>query len=374
MHAPRLSWYFLIGFCVVGITTLGCTSGEQQQASSKQIEPQAEREKPTARVEAESAESAEAVPVATAIPPLEPTDYYDVIDPDLNCEDANRFSVRTVERLGYEVTSFTPAAEDTEGRIEAKQIGRWGGEEEVSVVISCGPKGTLMRPRSNVLPCDQANMVMRQAIRSSGFTITSDTPATLASAGMITGEKEGAKPTSVSITCHIDRNRVEMEISQDSPLVDNVDFYQALSDFQLGFYTAFNKVEGRIARNPADQGRLYISVRPMNLVDTQIVFGAKDLGVLPLKVNISNPTAQTYVLEIEKIVLLEESSGKRIKPLSAEEASLPTPPLTDRPVGPGASIQGYLYYPPGTYTGARGSMADEKSQEREGFSIDFKSW
>ncbi len=371
MHTPGLGWYFLIGCCVVGMTTLGCTSGEQQQASSEQVEQQAEQEKSPAGVEAESTE---AVPVATAIPPLEPTDYYDVTDPDLNCEDANRFSVRTVERLGYEVTSFTPAAEDTEGRIEAKQIGRWGGEEEVSVTISCGPKGTLMKPRSNVLPCDQANMIMRQALRSSGFTITSDTPATLASAGRIAGEKEGAKPTSVSITCHVDRNIVEMEISQDSPLVDSVDFYKALSDFQLGFYTAFNKVEGRIARNPADQGRLYVSVRPMNLVDTQIVFGAKDLGVLPLKVNIANPTALTYVLETEKIVLLEEASGKRIKPLSAEEASLPTPPLTDRQIGPGASIQGYLYYPSGTYTGARGSMAEQQSQEREGFSVDFKPW
>jgi hypothetical protein len=371
MHTPGLGWYFLFGCCVVGMTTLGCTSGEQQQASSEQVEQQAEQEKSAAGVEAESTE---AVPVATAIPPLEPTDYYDVTDPDLNCEDANRFSVRTVERLGYEVTSFTPAAEDTEGRIEAKQIGRWGGEEEVSVTISCGPKGTLMKPRSNVLPCDQANMIMRQALRSSGFTITSDTPATLASAGRIAGEKEGAKPTSVAITCHVDRNIVEMEISQDSPLVDSVDFYKALSDFQLGFYTAFNKVEGRIARNPADQGRLYVSVRPMNLVDTQIVFGAKDLGVLPLKVNIANPTALTYVLETERIVLLEEASGKRIKPLSAEEASLPTPPLTDRQIGPGASIQGYLYYPSGTYTGARGSMAEQQSQEREGFSVDFKPW
>ena len=353
------------------MATLGCNSVEQRQASSEKIKQQAEQEKPAAGVEAEIAE---VVPVAIAVSPLEPTDYYDVIDPDLNCEDANRFSVRTVERLGYEVTSFTAAAENTDGRIEAKQTGLWGGEEEVSVVISCGPKGTVMKPRSNVLPCDQANMAMRQALVSSGFTITSDNPATLVSAGMMKGEKEGAEPTSVSITCHIDRNRVEMEISQDSPLADNVDFYRALSDFQLGFYTAFNKAEGRIAQKPADQGRLYVSVRPMNLVDTQIVFGTKDLGVQALKVNIANPTAQTYLLETERIVLLEESSGKRVKPLSPGETSLSTPSLTDRTVGPGASVQGYLYYPSGMYTGARGSMADQKSQEREGFSVDFKPW
>ncbi len=360
MHTPKLKGHFLrflIGPCVAGILTLGCEAGEQSEVVSQPTEP----------------EEPEAVQAAAEMAPLEPTDEYDVIDPDMSCEDANRFSVRTVERLGYEVTSFTPASDDKKGVIEAKQMGRWGGEEGVSVTIACDPNGVRIATRSDVTPCEQANMVMRQAVESSGFTVTTYTPASLMKAGLITGEKEGAEPTSITITCYIERNRVEMDTSEDSPVLENVDFYKALTDFQLGFFTAFNKLEERLASNPADQDRLYVTLRPLNVVDNQVVFGTKELAVLPLKVNISNPTQQTYLLETQRIALVD-SSGKRVKPIGAGETAFPTPSLTDRSIGPGASIQGYLYYPLGTYTGARGSLADQRSQEREGFSVEFKAW
>lgn len=357
MSMPTLKGRVAIGLCLAGILALGCTSGEQPEVASQPSEPK----------------EPEAVQMATEMAPLEPTDEYDVIDPDMSCEDANRFSVRAVERLGYEVTAFTPATDDAEGKIEAKQMGRWGGEEHVSVTVSCGSNGVRITPRSDVTPCEQANMVMHQAVKSSGFTITTYTPASLLKAGLITGEKEGAGPTSVTITCYIERNRVEMETSEDSPVLDNVDFYQALTDFQLGFFTAFNKLEERVASNPADQDRLYVALRPLNVVDNQVVFGTKELAVLPIKVNISNPTQQTYLLETQRIMLMD-ASGKRVKPLSEGETAFPAPSLTDRSIGPGAHIQGYLYYPLGTYTGARGSLADQRNQEREGFSVEFKPW
>ena len=357
MPTPKLKGRVVIGLYLAGMMTFGCAPSEQPEVVSPQTEP----------------EEPETVQMATDPAPLEPTDEYDVIDPDMSCEDANRFSVRTVERLGYEVTAFTPASDDTQGVIAAKQMGRWGGEEGVSVTIACGPNGVRIATRSDVTPCEQANMAMRRALESSGFTITTYTPASLIKAGLIAGEKEGAEPTSITITCYIERNRVEMDTSEDSPILGNVAFYQALSDFQLGFFTAFNKLEERLARNPADQDRLYVALRPLNMVDNQVVFGTRELAVLPLKVNISNPTRQTYLLETQRIMLLD-AAGKRVKPISEGESPFPAPPLTDRPVGPGASIQGYLYYPLGTYTGARGSLADQRNQEREGFSVEFKAW
>ena len=110
MHTPKLKGRVVIGLCLAGILALGCTSGEQSEVASPQTEP----------------EGPEAVQMAAEMAPLAPTDEYDVIDPDMSCEDANRFSVRAVERLGYEVTAFTPASDDTEGVIEAKQNGRLG--------------------------------------------------------------------------------------------------------------------------------------------------------------------------------------------------------------------------------------------------------
>lgn len=356
MYTPKSKGRVVIGLYLAGILTGGCAPGEQPDVVSQSTEPKA----------------SEAVQTATESAPLEPTDEYDVIDSDMSCEDASRFSVRTVERLGYEVTAFTPASDAAEGKIEAKQMGRWGGEEGVSVTIACGPDGVRVTPRSDVTPCEQANIVMRQAVESSGFTVTTYTPATLMKAGLITGEKEGAEPTSITITCYIERNRVEMDTSEDSPVLENVDFYQALTDFQLGFFTAFNKLEERAVSDSADRDRLYVTLRPLNMVDNQVVFGTKELAVLPIKVNISNPTQQTYLFETQRIMLMD-TSGKRVKPLNEGETAFPAPSLTDRSIGPGANIQGYLYYPLGTYTGARGSLAEQRSQEREGFSIEFKS-
>ncbi len=356
MYPPTLKGRVLIGLWLAGILTLGCTSGEQPEVALPPTE----------------AKNPKAAEMAAEMAP-ESTDEYDVTDPDMSCEDANRFSVRTVERLGYEVTAFTPASDATVGRIEAKQMGRWGGEEGVFVTIVCRPDGVRIATRSEVPPCEQANMAMRQAVESSGFTITTYTPATLMKAGLITGEKEGAEPTTITITCYLERNRVEMETSEDSPVLENVDFYRALSDFQLGFFTAFNMLEERVARNPADQDRLYVTLRLLNMIDNQVVFGTRELSVLPIKVNISNPTQQTYLLETQRILLMD-ASGQRVKPIGEGKTAFPTPPLTDRSIGPGASIQGYLYYPPGTYTGARGSLADLRSQEREGFSVEFQPW
>ena len=184
MHTPTLKGRVVIGLCLAGILTGGCTSGEQSEVTSQSTEPK----------------EPEAVQMAAEMAPLEPTDEYDVIDPDMSCEDANRFSVRAVERLGYEVTSFMPASDDTAGKIEAKQMGRWGGEEVVSVTIACGSNGVRITPRSDVTPCEQANMVMHQAVESSGFTITSYTPATLLKGpvGLPAKKKGRSRPPSPS--------------------------------------------------------------------------------------------------------------------------------------------------------------------------------
>ena len=61
----------------------------------------------------------------------------------------------------------------------------------------------------------------------------------------------------------------------------------------------------------------------------QVVFGTKELAVLPIKVNISNPTQQTYLLETQRIMLMD-ASGKRVKPISEGETAFPRA-VADRP-------------------------------------------
>lgn len=321
-----------------------------------------------------SAPAAEPLPAVSApatAPELAPTDEYDVRDAEMTCADANRHALRAVERLGYEVTSFSQASETAPGRIDAEQRGAWGEDEPVSVGITCGPQGVRLAPRSEIPPCEQANRVMRRAVESSGFTVDAFQPASLSAAGRVEGRNAAGESTWVSITCYIERNRVEMDTDENSPLLENIDFYQALTDFQLGFYTAFNKYldDAQPSGGPGDT--VQITLQPFDAVDAQIVFGAASIDPLPVKVVIANPTSRTYRLETERVTLTA-ASGARVEPLAGDATTFPTASLNDRPIPPGARVEGYLFYPPGTYAGARGSLADERTGEREGFRLDFQ--
>jgi hypothetical protein len=69
--------------------------------------------------------------------------------------------------------------------------------------------------------------------------------------------------------------------------------------------------------------------------------------------------------------MLMSSAGGRVKPLAEKNDVFPAHALTNQTLAPGTSIKGYLYYPPGSYTGARGSFTEPQSQEREGFDVKF---
>ena len=356
----------LSALAVPTLLLVGCGSDDRQAA-----EAPAEETSPSAP----AAETLPAVSASAAAPEaaLAPTDEYDIRDAEMSCTDANRHALRAVERLGYEVTDFAQASETAAGRIKARQRGSWGEDEPVSVGITCGPEGVHLAPRSEIPPCEQANRVMRRAVESSGYTVDAFRPASLSAAGRVEGRNAAGESIWVSITCYIDRNRVEMDTDENSPLLENIDFYQALTDFQLGFYTAFNKYLGDERTTTGGQGStVQVTVQPFDEVDAHIVFGTASIDPLPVKVVIANPTQRTYRLETARVMLVA-ASGARVEPLSGDTATFPTEALTDRPIPPGARVEGYLFYPPGSYAGARGSLADERSGEMEGFRLDFQS-
>ena len=96
---------------------------------------------------------------------------------------------------------------------------------------------------------------------------------------------------------------------------------------------------------------------------------ARDSENFVVEVKINNGTDRAYLIKANKVSLRTES-GERVRPLEANEDS-PTPVLTDQTIAPGAEIRGYLSFPPGSYTGARGFLIEERTQANAGFSIDF---
>ena len=88
-----------------------------------------------------------------------------------------------------------------------------------------------------------------------------------------------------------------------------------------------------------------------------------------VQVEIHNPTNRSYILKVNKVTLRNESGG-RTRPLEPDDGS-PKPILKDQTVGPQQSAKGFLTFPAGAYTGARGSLLEEGTSANEGFSIDF---
>lgn len=308
----------------------------------------------------------------------EQTKEYDITEPKMSCDEANTITQRALERLHYKVIKVQPASVEKAGMVKGQRLGFWGEQEPVSVEITCGETGVHLAPRAEIPPCEQANRIMRKAVEDSGYTVTNFKPASLGGAGMVKGKREGKAPVSVTIHCAVERNRVVVDTASDSPLLEKSGFYQAFSDFQRGFYAMFRAVVDEFAYKKsaayqskvANMDQIQIGIVPLIPADVDKELGDKAKEVVPVRVTIFNSTTTAYHLESDKITLLAKS-GKRVKPIPSSDQTLPAPALPDQTVTPGAYVEGYLFYPPGAYTGARGFLVEQERQEREGFSVEF---
>ena len=308
----------------------------------------------------------------------EQTTEYDMNEPKMSCAEADKITRRALKRLHYKITDSPEHTVETDSEIKGIRLGFWGEIEPVSVKISCDPDGAHIAPRATIPPCEQANRIMRKTVEDSGYEVSLFKRAPLGGAGMVKGKKEGEDPVAVTITCAVERNRVIVDISSESALLQNRNFYQAFSDFQRGFYAMFKAVVDEFAYQKssayqskvANMNQVQVGVVPLIAADIQREFGDKVKEFTPIRITVFNSTTSTYRLEADKIVLLSDS-GERVKPMKDSDQTLPGPDLSDQTLTPGAYVEGYLFYPPGAYTGARGSFMEHDNKEREGFSIQF---
>ena len=313
----------------------------------------------------------------------EQTTEFDINEPQMGCEEAHRITRRALERLYYKVADAPPPADTgrqhVPSTITAQRMGFWGEPEPVSVTISCTADGVRVAPRARIPPCEQANRIMRKAVEKAGYAVTTYRPAALGGVGRIRGEQPGQKPLELTIACEVERNRVIIDTSSESPLMAaGSGFYDALSDFQRGFEAMFRAVVDEFAylQSPhhqtqvANMDQVQIGIVPLLPADVTRQLGDMPAELLAVRITVFNSTTDAYLLETDNIVLLADS-GRRVKPASASEHTLPQPPLANQTLAPGAYIEGYLFYPAGVYTGARGFLTEQRGREREGFSVLF---
>lgn len=300
---------------------------------------------------------------------VNPQDEYGIIETSLPCEEVNRLAQRSVQQLGYRVDSFVPATAEKKGLITASRTFVWGDKEPVTVQIACKSDGIDIDARPDVPPCEQANRIARLAVEHLGYHVTEFSPAAVGKPGIVKGKKDGHPEVYVTLFC--EGRMVTMDTSSDSPLLQNKDFYNALTDFRRGFFATYKAQRRVVVPSASPSGdQIHVTMRPLSEADEQAAIGAHLPAVIAVQVEISNPTKRTYLLDTEKIMLVN-ISGERTKPLVEKDNAFPVHALENQSVAPGEKIKGYLYYPAGTYTGARGSLVEEKSQEREGFEVPF---
>ncbi|MFN8641766.1 MAG: hypothetical protein U0802_08965 [Candidatus Binatia bacterium] len=268
-----------------------------------------------------------------------PIRQYELVDQPIACDDGNRLAYRTVEAMGFAVSGFTPAAPGQAGALHASRAtpGVPGDTETITVTIDCTPRG------------------------------------------------------------------VSLNASRDGVLIEQV-------DVKRGFHHAFLNVQSmsaaqrqldaemRAGTAPASQQRrdLRVVITPLRGPASKLdfPFDLSAAGILPVRVAITNLTAQTYRLAPDA-VRLQRTDRERVAPLAVAAAAqqiaaarVDGAPLTTlgaaaiadllaarelraAEIAPGAEQQGFLYFPLADYRSARAVVTDTASGEEEGVRVEF---
>jgi hypothetical protein len=174
---------------------------------------------------------------ACAAPDARP---YAIFTSALTCEQAQQLATRVTERLGYTITSSSPASGSSAGMIHGARQGV-DGQETVSVKVTCGVDGVRVDAEADIPPCEQANRLAQRTVEHLGYTVTSVVPAiTGEKVGIVKGKREGGEvqdSVALSVTCTPEA--VYVDTRSDSPLAASTDFTAAITDFRRGFFSLF---------------------------------------------------------------------------------------------------------------------------------------
>jgi hypothetical protein len=178
--------------------------------------------------------------IACASPEVRP---YSIVAPQLSCERAHQLSQQVVERLGYTLSTMSPASNAEPGVIRGVRQGP-RGEETVSVKISCTAEGVYIDANPDVTPCEQANQITRQSVERLGYAVDSFVPAVNEGRkGVVKGTKEeDGKRDTIMLTITCTNEAIFVDTRSDNPIVASADFTSAITDFRRGFFALFKPI------------------------------------------------------------------------------------------------------------------------------------
>ena len=264
--------------------------------------------------------SMEANRAAARAEPL--AELYKITDTDLSCEQAQQLAYKTVERMGYRVTSASRAAPGKTGAIQARQR-RSGQTALVQVTIQCQPQDVVV---------DAGSLSI--------LDVASPTPHPL-----VTDYHEREAP----------------RLTQNRP--------PPTTYFRRAFYSLFHGLAAQVKRY-GPEGQVYVHIRPLPPMEAELLFGVHTPDIFIVAVEVANRTQQTYVFDTEQVHLLSAGGGT-VRALAEKDAASLPPPMVSQALAAYVATHGYLYYPAGEYLSVQGTLTEVQSQERQGFQIEF---
>jgi hypothetical protein len=278
------------------------------------------------------------------------------------------------------------------------------------------------------LSCDEANRQVYAALRDMDMEITSFTPAKPGQAGHVSAvRKSETNPLAGDVDIRCEGGRVDIQADQRGDLLGDKQFergvflgvtgradLEVVRDGRLATGEVRRRVveivptqesttaapspapsTPRVAPPPATGASLDVQMEAVRGFASVLDFDA-DLGgagVLPVRVSIRNGTRRAYDLDPTAIVLNVSGQRTRVAPLTPADAYarlaaeaganpsigdvnaarglLAEKALAGGRLSPGASREGFVYFPLGDYDRARLSLIDAATGESESFVVDF---
>lgn len=274
-------------------------------------------------------------------------------------------------------------------------------------VATCTPLQAQYDIRRSDLSCDEANRYAFQSMRSLGFVESRFEPAAVGREGLVEGTKSEISRSGQAVT----RTGVVHIKCQPNEVLVKADERKLLSQdltFTRGFFLAFtglvehsgaSKAYAEEQAGGVTGGGLKFKIQPQLGLESKLDFG-EDLaagGVLAVRVIVQNGSQVTYRLEPAAIELRPAEGEGRVSQLAlpaaaraiakavaadaGEGAPAPDPArieavLRGRALGacklkPGDQVEGFVYFPTGSYARARATLVDDETEESEGFLVEF---
>lgn len=272
------------------------------------------------------------------------------------------------------------------------------------------------------LSCDEANRQVYAALRDMDMEITSFTPARPGQAGHVSAvRKSDTNPLAGNVDIRCEGGRVDIQADQRGDLLGDKQFERGIFLGVTGRADLEVVREGRLATGevrrrttesapaqestaapapstprvaPPAAASLDVQMEAVRGFASVLDFDA-DLGgagVLPVRVSLRNGTRRAYDFDPTAIVLNVSGQRTRVAPLTPADAYarlaaaganpalgdvnaarglLAEKALAGGRLSPGASREGFVYFPLDDYDRARLSLVDAATGESESFVVDF---